>query len=65
MDKFRIPRGGKDSDSINRTIRWQGDIYERLMDIVNTNKVSFNRLVNEAVLFALDRREEDGDSDKK
>jgi len=63
MDKFKIPIGGKDNESINRTIRWQGHLYDRLMDIVDKHKVSFNRLVNECVEFALDRidNEENGE----
>ena len=61
-NKFKIPFGGKDNDSINRTIRWQGSVYDRLMDIVDTHKVSFNRLVNECVMFALDRIDTEEDA---
>jgi len=59
MDKFYIPHGGKDNNSINRTIRWQAEIYDKLMDISDKNKVSFNRLVNECVRFALERIDEE------
>ena len=59
MDKFHITRGGKDEDSINRTIRWRGLIYDRIMLLSEKYKVSFNRLVNDAVQFALDRLEDD------
>ena len=59
MDKFRISKEGKDKDSINRTIRFRGEIYDKLMELVDKNMVSFNRLVNEALKFALDRLEED------
>lgn len=61
MEKFKIPLSGKDNDSINRTIRWQGAIYEQLMDIVDKYNVSFNRLVNEAVRFALDNLDMDNE----
>lgn len=64
MDKFQIPFGGKDNDSINRTIRWYGPTYDRLMEIVGTHKVSFNRLVNECVKFALDNMNEDPKAQK-
>jgi len=61
MDKFVIPNAGKDEDSINRTIRWRGYIYDRLMELSEKHKVSFNRLVNDAVKFALDRIEDDSE----
>ena len=57
MDFFRIPEKGKDKDSINRTIRFRGDVYDKLMDIVEKRKISFNYLVNEALLYALNRIE--------
>ena len=59
MDLFRIPDKGKDTASINRTIRFRGEIYDKIMDIVEKKKVSFNYLVNEALVFALDRLEGD------
>ena len=59
MDKFRIPGKGKDSDSINRTIRFRGQIYDKLMEIVEKRKIPFNYLVNEALSFALERLEEE------
>jgi len=55
MDLFKIPEKGKDNDSINRTIRFRGPIYDKLMEIVEKRKISFNYLVNEALLFALER----------
>ncbi|MCL2370236.1 MAG: hypothetical protein FWC80_03300 [Firmicutes bacterium] len=61
MDKFQIPRGGKDEDSINRTIRWRGNIYDMLMELSDKHKVSFNRLVNDAVQFALERLDENNE----
>ena len=59
MDKFRITKEGQDKDSINRTIRFRGSTYDKLMTLVDKTNISFNRLVNEAIQFALDRLEED------
>jgi len=59
MDKFRISKEGQDKDSINRTIRFRGTIYDKLMTLTDKTKVSFNRLVNEALQFALDRLDEE------
>jgi len=61
MDYFRIPEKGKDNDSINRTIRFRGQIYDKLMEIVEKRKISFNYLVNEALLFALNRLDDKDD----
>jgi len=57
MDLFRIPEKGKDNDSVNRTIRFRGPVYDKRMEIVDKRKISFNFLVNEALLFALERLE--------
>ena len=59
MDKFKIPHGGKDENSINRTIRWRGPIYDKLMELTEKHNASFNRIVNDAVQFALDRLDEE------
>ena len=63
MDIFHIPEKGKDNDSVNRTIRFRGQIYDKLMDIVDQRKISFNFLVNEALSFALERLD-DGNNRK-
>ncbi len=59
MDIFKIPAKGKDRDSISRTIRFRGETYDKLMDIAASKKISFNFLVNEALIFALNHLEED------
>jgi len=59
MDKFLIHKGSRGKDTISRTIRWNGDIYDRLMELSDKNNVSFNRIVNDAVRFALDRLDDD------
>ncbi len=55
MDKFVIPAKGQDKDSINRTIRFSGENFDRLTDCVEKTGSTFNRVVNECVKFALDR----------
>ena len=55
MDKFIIPEKAPDKESINRTIRWRGVIYDKLMEITEKHKISFNQLVNEMCKFALER----------
>ncbi len=57
MDKFVIPTKGQDNNSINRTIRFSSENFGRLMDCVENTGVTFNRIVNECVKFALDRFE--------
>ena len=61
MDKFRLPEKGKEKDTMNRTIRFAGANYDRLTALVEKHGVSFNRLVNECVAFALARLDEGGE----
>ena len=58
MDKFRLPDKGQERDTMNRTVRFSGANYDRLMACVEKHGVSFNRLVNECVAFALARLDE-------
>ena len=63
MDKFRLPQKGREKDTMNRTVRFSGDNYDRLMGLVERHEgLSFNRLVNDAVQFALDRIEDETNS---
>lgn len=59
MDKFRISKDNEKISSINRTIRLKSEIYDKLILLSEQNGVSFNKLVNQCIDYALSNLEED------
>ena len=58
MKEFFIPPRGKDPNSVSHTIRWQSKVYDALMELSYKHNVSFNRLVNACVEYALNNMAE-------
>lgn len=59
MSKFVIKNDDRSQESINRTIRFQGDIFDRLEELSKANGVTFNKIVNMAVKYALENLDEE------
>lgn len=57
MDKFVINTKNEKPVSINRTIRLKPDYFNSLMTISKLNGISFNKLVNQCIEYALDNYE--------
>lgn len=53
MKKFIIPKQPKD---ITKTIRINEEIAEQVQEIANKQNVSFNKVVNEMIKFALENQ---------
>lgn len=51
MKKFIIPKIPKD---VTKTIRVNEELAERIQEIADKQNMSFNRVVNEMIKFALD-----------
>jgi len=62
MKEFEIDRMDGKIRSINRTIRLKAELYERLMLLSEESGVSFNKIINQCVTYALDNMK---DSNKK
>jgi len=53
MAKFKIDKDKIKIRTINRTIRIKEDVYNKLMELSEGNDVSFNKVVNECIEYAL------------
>lgn len=53
MDKLKIINNGKSNDTITRTIRMSGENFDRITELAEKNKVSFNSVVNQIIDFGL------------
>ena len=62
MGKLIIPKIPQKGTTINRTIRFDGDIYDALTALAESSGMTFNRLVNVCLRYAIENteREETG-----
>ncbi len=53
MQKFTVEKDAEKIASINRTIRLKPDHFEKLMELSAKSDVSFNKVVNQCIEYAL------------
>lgn len=53
MAKFKIDKEKLNSKSVNRTIRLKQETFNKLVEISENNGVSFNKIINECIEYAL------------
>ncbi len=53
MAKFKIDKEKLNAKSINRTIRIKPEVYDQLLEISKNTGVSFNKVINECIEYAL------------
>ena len=58
MDRFEIQKDEGRPQSINRTIRLQAEVFDRLRELSQKNGVSFNKIINQCIEFALAHMDE-------
>lgn len=58
MDKFIIQKDTERISSINRTIRMKPEHFDKIMEISEKNKISFNKVVNQCIEYALKNLDE-------
>ncbi len=58
MGKFVIKKETEKISSINRTIRMKPEHFEKIMEISEKNNISFNKVVNQCIEYALENLEE-------
>lgn len=58
MDKFKIDTAERKINSISRTIRLKAETFDRINEINRQTGVSFNKIVNQCIEFALEHYEE-------
>jgi len=59
MAKLKIQNAQKNTDTITRTIRISGRTFDKIMDLAEKNKISFNNVVNQIIEYGLSNLEED------
>lgn len=58
MDKFKIDTAERKINSISRTIRLKAETFDRINEINRKTGVSFNKIVNQCIEYALEHYEE-------
>lgn len=53
MGKFRIEKNKKSNDTITRTIRMNGETFDKISDLAEKNNLSFNNIVNQLIEYGL------------
>ena len=60
MGKLKILNASKNTDTITRTIRISGDTFDKIMELADSNNISFNNVVNQIIEYGLDNLEDEG-----
>ena len=58
MDSFKLDTSETKMSSVSRTIRMKEETFDRICEINRKTGVSFNRIVNQCIEYALERYEE-------
>lgn len=58
MEKLKIEKDIDKISSINRTIRFKPENYDKLMEISNKTGLSFNKVVGQCIDYALKNLDE-------
>lgn len=53
MEKFIIKKETEKISSINRTIRMKPELFEKLTELSEASGVSFNKLINQCMEYAI------------
>ena len=59
MDKLKITKNQKQKDTITRTIRMSGDVFDKINELAEKNGISFNSVINQIIEFGLNNLEEE------
>ena len=59
MEKLKILNFSIRNDTITRTIRISGKTFDKINDLAEKNKISFNSVINQIIEFGLENLEEE------
>ena len=59
MEKFKIDTRNEKISSVNQTIRVRAEQYDQLVSLSEKTGVSFNKIVNQCIEYALRNMEEE------
>lgn len=58
MGKLRIEKSSKNNDTVTRTIRINGETFDRINELAEKNDLSFNSVVNQIIEYGLNNLED-------
>lgn len=58
MKKFKIKNTSKSNDTITRTIRISGSTFDKIVELAEKNKLSFNNVINQIIEYGLENLED-------
>ncbi len=58
MKKFKIKNTSKSNDTITRTIRISGSTFDKIAELAEKNKLSFNNVINQIIEYGLENLED-------
>lgn len=58
MKKLKIQKSSKANDTITRTIRMNGETFDKISELAKENKLSFNNVINQIIEYGLSNLEE-------
>ena len=58
MEKLQIKHDKKGVDTITRTIRINGQTFDKITEIAEKNNLSFNNVINQIIEYGLNNIEE-------
>lgn len=58
MESFKIDTSEQKISSISRTIRMKAEVFDRINELNRKTGVSFNKIVNQCIEYALDHYDE-------
>ena len=61
MKPFKVDTQEHKISAINRTIRIKADTFDKINELSEKTGVSFNKIINQCIEYALDNMEEDND----
>ena len=58
MKKLKIIKEIKRNDTITRTIRLSGEIFDKISSLAEENDISFNNVINQIIEYGLQNLDE-------
>ncbi len=53
MEKLKIKKPQKSSDTVTRTIRMNGKTFDKISELAEKNALSFNNVINQIIEYRL------------
>ncbi len=58
MDKLVIKKDNKGNDTVTRTIRMNGNTFDKVSSLAEKNDISFNSVIKQIIEFGLEHLDE-------